>query len=170
MINSDEEFSIVVDKNDRILRYTKRGDLLPTDRIRVTTVWIEDKTGRILIAQRSPSKRLHPGLWGPAAAGGVAKGETYEQNAYKELEEEIGVTNVKLRLHDKTPVDYFDGTRRFAYSFIGILDEVPEQFTLEDAVEQVKWVDKGWLKNDLRLHPEQYVPSAVQHWHDLFLR
>lgn len=170
MINSDEELSIVVDKNDRVLRYVQRGKLKSTDRIRVTTVWIEDKTGRILIAQRSPSKRLHPGLWGPAAAGGVAKGETYEQNAYKELEEEIGVTGVQLRLHDKTVVDYFDGARRFAYSFIGILEEVPEEFTLEDAVAQVKWVGKDWLKNDLRLRPELYVPSAVQHWHDLFLR
>lgn len=169
MINPGDEYAIVVDDQDNVITYKKRRDLKSTDRIRVTGVWIENSAGKVLIAQRSYKKELHPGLWGPAAAGGVAKGESYEENAYKELEEEVGLTNIPLELVDSATVDHSDGTRRYAAWFKGYSDTAIADLTLEDAVETVKWVDKKWLAVDLKVHPEKYVPSAVEHWHQLFL-
>ncbi len=169
MINSNDEFAIIVDEQDKVLGYKKRGELHPHDRIRVTGVWLENTRGEVLIAQRSFKKDLHPGLWGPAAAGGVAKGESYEENAYKELEEEIGLTGIDLTLADKAVVEYTDGTRRVVCWFRGKYDGPAESLVLEDAVESVKWVAKSWLRKDLLEHPEHYVPSAVQHWERIFL-
>ena len=169
MINSNDEFAILVDEQDNVLGYKKRGELAHGDRIRITGVWIENSDSEVLIAQRSFKKNLHPGLWGPAAAGGVAKGESYEENAYKELEEEIGITGVPLQLADKSIVEYADGNRRVISWYRGAYDGAAEELPLEDAVETVKWVKKDWLRKDLLEHPENYVPSAVQSWERVFL-
>lgn len=169
MIDTNHEYAIIVDKDDNVLEYRKRGDLTWTDRIRVSGIWVENSKGKVLIAQRSKEKFLHPGLWGPAAAGGVEKGESYEENAYKELAEEIGVTGVTLKHVETKAVDQEDGTRRMSAWFKAIVDRDVDSLQLEDAVAQVKWVSKAWLKKDLRDNHANYVPSAHQAWNRLFL-
>ena len=44
---------------------------------------------------------LRPGYWDVAAGGMVAAGETYEQSAARELEEELGVSGVELTAHER---------------------------------------------------------------------
>lgn len=69
---------IVVDKDDKIITYKKRGTLLSKDIYRVSALWITNKKGEVLLAKRAMDKKLYPGCWGPAVAGTVEKGETYK--------------------------------------------------------------------------------------------
>ncbi len=50
---------------------------------------LENEAGEILLVKRRPDARLGPGLWG-FPAGHIESGETPEQCAKRELEEEIG--------------------------------------------------------------------------------
>ncbi len=101
----------IVNEQDEIIEYKDRDLRGEKEITRVTGLWITDSSGKILLAQRSYLKRKLPGLWGPAVAGTVEEGETYESNIIKEAEEEIGLKNIKPKLGPKmrrsTTHEYF---------------------------------------------------------------
>ena len=54
-------------------------------------IWFYNSNGEILLAQRAASKTLHPLLWDVSVAGHIDAGETVEQGAIRETNEEIGL-------------------------------------------------------------------------------
>ncbi len=162
------EEAIVVDEHDNIIQYKLRSSLATTDRIRVSAIWLTNPEGKVLIAQRAFHKSVDPGKWGPSAAGTVAKGESYEDNAYKELAEELGLTNIRLRFIKKLPITRQEGEQRFIAWFAGDVNEPSPRLVLEDAVAATKWVDKTWLSADIAKNPDTYTPSVQMHWPILF--
>ncbi|MFZ2803666.1 MAG: NUDIX domain-containing protein [Patescibacteria group bacterium] len=58
---------------------------------RTTNVFVMDLKGRILCHRRSMEKERLPGVWMTHLGGHVGQGETYEENAQKELFEEAGI-------------------------------------------------------------------------------
>lgn len=170
MINSDEEYAILVDKNDQVIGSKKRKNIKSGDCIRITGVWIENNQDQVLIAQRSSQKKLHPNLWGPTASGGVEKNESYEENAYKELYEEVGLNGIELKLVTKSHIVYAENNeQRYVAWFKGVWEGKIDGLVLEDAVAAVKWVSKDWLLQDLHQNPDHYVPSAVSDWERVYL-
>ncbi len=164
---SMDEIIIVVDEQDKVIKYKPRSNYLPNDRIRITATWVLNSKGDSLIAQRSHLKTNQPLLWGPAAAGTVVKGESYKDNALKEIEEEIGVKDIKL-----IPIDKFmwdnPGELRYCFSYKVVLDFPIEKFVIQqEEVEAVKWVSTKWLLEDVKLHPENYLNSSHK-WAELF--
>lgn len=62
-------------------------------------VWFYTQAGQILLAQRAASKTIYPLLWDVSVAGHVDAGETIEQAAIRETQEEIGLSISKSELH-----------------------------------------------------------------------
>lgn len=48
-------------------------------------------TGRLLLQKRSPDKDTHPGRWDTSVGGHVGFGQSYEEAALRETEEELGL-------------------------------------------------------------------------------
>jgi isopentenyldiphosphate isomerase len=158
----------IVDVNDNLIGHKPRHEIDYTkDIYRSACIWIEDLQGKVLLAQRSHAKDKDPGLWGPAAAGTVDQGETYESNAYKELEEEIGLTGVTLTTKAKIWVGL--PRKQFIQSFKGVCDWPVEKFVLQaEEVEAVKWISKHDLVQDVKANPNKYIPSMTE-WIKLFI-
>ena len=76
----------IVNEQDEILGYKDRDGKNREDISRITALWLTDFDGNVLLAQRAFNKKRSPGLWGPAVAGTVEEGETYEEKI-KSLEE-----------------------------------------------------------------------------------
>lgn len=131
----------IVNENDKIIGYKDRKDRNSTDIVRLSAVWVTDTEGRILLAMRALNKIHAPGKWGPAAAGTVEEGENYEDNAYKELEEEIGVTGILLR-ESKKFFRESNGTRKFIQLFLGKVPIGQKLIPEEEEIEQLKWFSK----------------------------
>ncbi|WP_149303356.1 NUDIX hydrolase [Pareuzebyella sediminis] len=55
-------------------------------------VWFYTKNGKILIQQRAKNKDTHPLLWDVSVAGHIGAGESIENSALREIQEEIGLT------------------------------------------------------------------------------
>lgn len=155
-----KERVIVVDENDTEIGTKEREMLSYGDIYRISALWITNSESQILLAQRKWTKKNDPGKWGPAVAGTVNEGETYEDNIYKEAEEEIGLTGITFALGPKRFVD--DGLHRFfAQWFIAQVDQPLDAFTpREEEVEQLAWVDKAVLLHELDAIPEKFVPNA----------
>lgn len=147
---------IIVNDKDEIIGHKERGTLARDDIYRVSALWVTDSKGNILLAQRKFTKTHDPGMWGPAVAGTLDEGETYENNIIKEAEEEIGLKGIR-------PVV---GPRRresgeynfFSQWYTLTVDKPADEFTIqEEEVEQVRWISPEELERELVQHPEKYL-------------
>ena len=154
---------IIVNENDEIIGSKERGTLNQSEIYRVSALWIQNSNGEILLAQRSFNKKNNPGKWGPAVAGTIDEGESYESNIVKEAEEEIGLKNHYFK---KSFHHFHDGEHRhFTQWFFALVDKEIEEFTIqEDEVEKIKWFTKEELLNELKNNPDKFlkvIPECV---------
>ena len=160
---------MVVDCNDQPIETKSRDDVSDTDIIRVSSLWVENSNGEVLIQQRSLTKKLGAGLWQAAVAGTVESHETYLDNVIKEAREEIGLTNFTPTEVCKRYTNTPDGKlNRIIMFYSAICNEPINYFTLEvGEAEQLKWVNKEELFKDIETYPEKYIPSA-QVWNEIY--
>lgn len=155
---------IIVDENDNEIGVKERSEITHEDIYRVSGLWLANSKGEILLAQRSFKKHpAHsPGKWGPAVAGTVEEGETYEENIIKEIEEELGLRGLKLKKAHKKFRD--NGIRRyFVQIFTSRIDKEAEEFIIQkDEVEQVKWFSPEELKERFRKNPEGFISTMEE--------
>ena len=97
---------VVVDGEDNVIEHKSREAVDREGLIyRVSALWIKNSSGESLLARRARTKTHSPGMWGPAAAGTVEEGESYEKNIIKEAEEELGVENTSFDMGPKTFIE-----------------------------------------------------------------
>ncbi|MEW6378511.1 MAG: NUDIX domain-containing protein [bacterium] len=63
---------------------------------RVIHVLVFNDAGQILLQKRALSKDIQPGKWDTSVGGHLAAGETFEQAACREMEEELSIRNVPI--------------------------------------------------------------------------
>ncbi len=95
----DEDFD-VVDALDNVIDTRHRDEVHAHDlRHRAVHILVFNQNRELLLQKRSPWKDKNPGLWDSSTAGHVDAGETYDQAAHRELQEEIGIS-----VPDLTPI------------------------------------------------------------------
>ncbi|MET4694145.1 NUDIX hydrolase YfcD [Endozoicomonas lisbonensis] len=98
--SSVEESVIVVDEHNHITGAVSRQQMRREKLChRATYVFVFDSEGRVCVQERTMTKDLYPGFFDPATGGVVAEGEEYDEAAYRELEEELGISGVPLTAH-----------------------------------------------------------------------
>jgi isopentenyl-diphosphate delta-isomerase type 1 len=99
--NQDEIFDIV-DGNDQVIGKARRGEVHGNKYLihrSIGVIVVNDK-GEIFLQQRSNTKDTDPLKWTISVSGHVERGDTYENAAKRELQEEIGI-NVPIIPFDK---------------------------------------------------------------------
>ena len=163
---SKEHKIVIVDKDDNVIGVKERLSLVDSEDIyRVSALWLTNSKGEILLAQRSFDKNNDPGKWGPAVAGTVDEGESYEENIYKEAEEELGIKDVKFKIGPKTStlerpnVKHLHFTQWFTLS----IDRDIKDFKIqEDEVEQIKWFSKEEILKINNKDPEFFLKGIEE--------
>ena len=83
----------IVDDDDRVIEVVARSVMRERRALhRCTYVFVLDPEGRLYVHRRTDSKDVYPGYHDVVAGGVNAPGETYDESAARELEEELGVT------------------------------------------------------------------------------
>ncbi|MEP7364363.1 MAG: NUDIX hydrolase YfcD [Acidobacteriota bacterium] len=92
------EIVTIVDRENRVVGVAERAEMrarrLPH---RASFVFVFRTDGRLVVERRTMHKDVWPGWHDLAAGGVVVDGESYEESARRELEEELGVRDVALR-------------------------------------------------------------------------
>ena len=88
LVNENDE---VIGKEDREIIYQKN-----MKNFRVINIIVVANDGKIVLPKRSNNRKLFPNCYDFSVGGHVSSGETYEEAAYRELEEELGISNVEL--------------------------------------------------------------------------
>ncbi|HSX43689.1 MAG TPA: NUDIX domain-containing protein [Candidatus Saccharimonadales bacterium] len=152
----------IADAVDKFIGVKDKSEIdYAKDIYRISALWLTNPQGEILIAQRSKKLKNGPLLWGPAVAGTIEEGETYESNIYKEAQEEIGVVNINFVLGPKQRVA---GLRNFFCQwFTAVIDKPETDFVLqEDEVDAVQWIKASDLVKDVRANPNEYVSEMSE--------
>ncbi|MGB0361216.1 MAG: NUDIX hydrolase YfcD [Endozoicomonas sp.] len=66
---------------------------------RATYVFVFNREGKLYVQKRTLTKDIYPGYFNPATGGVVTEGESYDQAAYRELTEELGIEGVQINPH-----------------------------------------------------------------------
>jgi 8-oxo-dGTP pyrophosphatase MutT (NUDIX family) len=93
---SDEIVAIVDERNHVVGAAPRRAMRVQRLPHRSTYVLVFNSQGHLYVQKRTLSKDVFPGYYDPAAGGVVLAGETYEQGAQRELEEEMGIRRTPL--------------------------------------------------------------------------
>lgn len=162
--------AILVDEQGNFIGHKERNSLAAGDAVAVSGLWVENSQGEVLIAQRSMNKTTSPGLWGPAAAGTLEPGETFESNIIKEAAEEIGLSVSEpeevYRVHHWRP----DKTGRYTAWFRTKVDKPIGSFKLQkEEVAAVKWITKSDLLDQTKTNPQLFV-SNPERWQQMLER
>lgn len=85
---------IAVDEEDNAIELVNRLDAHTGEGIRhrAFTVMVFDRNDRILLAQRSPRKRLWDTYWDGTVASHPSEGESYEEATRSRLQDELGIS------------------------------------------------------------------------------
>ncbi len=152
----------LVNNKDEVIGLKERDELdYNTDIYRVSALWLTNSEGKALLAKRAAVKKKDPNMWGPAVAGTLDEGETYDQNIYKEAEEEIGLTGVKFKKGPKMSVKH--PRTYFCQWYFARLDRDIEEFVMqEEEVAELAWFDIKDVIAELKINPSKYVPAMQQ--------
>jgi 16S rRNA (adenine1518-N6/adenine1519-N6)-dimethyltransferase len=159
-LTNNERFP-VVDKNDRIVRYASRSEVHGNNlRHRAIHILISNPIGEVYLQQRSRWKDRHPLRWDSSAAGHVVAGESYDETARRELEEELGIT-VPLKKISKLPASKRTD-QEFVWVYRGEVagNPTPNRTEIETGIFFPETMIDGWVA----ARPEDFAPGFIECW------
>ena len=162
---SADELLDIVDAEDRVVGQALRGEAYAR-RLRHRCVFIlaRDAEDRVFVHRRTAEKLVFPSLYDMFVGGVVGAGESYDEAAKREAEEELGVDGL-------APTPLF----RFLYetpehSWWSAVYETRVTGPVDPQTEEVAWHD--FLTEEqlvARLPGWEWVPDGLAVWHHLTL-
>lgn len=94
-MNPADEILDIVDENDEVVGQAPRGEATARG-LRHRCVFIEarDAEGRVFVHRRTATKMVFPSHYDMFVGGVVGAGESYDEAALREAEEELGVSGL----------------------------------------------------------------------------
>jgi 16S rRNA (adenine1518-N6/adenine1519-N6)-dimethyltransferase len=151
---------IVVDEEDNEIGTEYMMDAIRKGMIRrASRVYVFNESGQLLVQQRSKNV-LKPLILDQSAAGHVDIGETYEQAAYRELCEELGLENVVLELVETSfrTTDFYNAIYK-----VTVPDGTEIKYDPEE-LNAVLWCDTEKLTKDMEVEPDKFTPAFKEAW------
>lgn len=154
---------VYVDKNDNVIGAGSISEAIEGGiRVRIARVFLTNNKGELLIQKRSQTISL-PGKWDQTAAGHVDEGEDYAEAATRELQEEMGVRDVKLHEVAKYYAEEGDEIKtkkRFNKIFTGVYDG--EVKIDNDEVSDYQWIDLATLEERMKNIPDDFTQGFIE--------
>lgn len=95
--NPPAELVVIVDRENNVIGSVTRREMRERGLLhRSTYILALRANGDLFVQRRTTTKDVYPGYWDPAAGGVVQAGESYEESAARELEEELGIRGVPV--------------------------------------------------------------------------
>ncbi|MFJ3305751.1 NUDIX hydrolase [Streptomyces sp. NPDC086549] len=158
-MSAADEILDIVDENDQVIGQSPRGEAYARGlRHRCVFIQARDSAGRIFVHRRTPVKLVFPSLYDMFVGGVVSAGETYDDAALREAEEELGVTGLPRPSH-LFKFLYDDEAGRTWWSAVY---EVRCDLPVRPQAEEIAWHD--FLAEDeveRRLEEWEWVPDGL---------
>ncbi|MFF7450759.1 MULTISPECIES: NUDIX domain-containing protein [unclassified Streptomyces] len=151
-MSSADEILDIVDEDDRVVGQSPRGEAYAKGlRHRCVFIQARDRAGRLFVHRRTATKLVFPSLYDMWVGGVVGAGESYDEAALREAEEELGVSGLPAP-EFLFKFLYDDGAGRTWWSSVY---EVRCELPVNPQVEEVAWYD---------FLPEAEVERRLDEW------
>ncbi|MGW2644405.1 NUDIX hydrolase [Streptomyces sp. NPDC001393] len=151
-MNPADEILDIVDENDQVIGQCPRGEAYANGlRHRCVFIQARDAAGRLFVHRRTATKLVFPALYDMFVGGVVGAGESYDEAALREAEEELGVTGLP-RPRYLFKFLYDDGAGNSWWSAVY---EVRCELPVQPQAEEVQWHD---------FLPDQEVERRLGEW------
>lgn len=130
----------------------------------IVRVMLENPKGLILLQKRSPTITRFPNRLDHSVAGHVDEGEAYETAAQREMFEEIGLKDIKLKeiAHYYSEEQYKGSVlKRFNKLYQGKINFTPKNLS-EDEVAEVRWFDINDIKKLVKSNSDNFTPGLIE--------
>ncbi|KOG43367.1 NUDIX hydrolase [Streptomyces resistomycificus] len=158
-MSAADEILDIVDENDQVIGVSPRGEAYAKGlRHRCVFIRARDAEGRVFVHRRTPTKLVFPSLYDMFVGGVVGAGESYDDAALREAEEELGVSGLP-RPEFLFKFLYDNGAGQTWWSAVY---EVRCDLPVDPQVEEVSWHD--FLPEDeveRRLTEWEWVPDGL---------
>ncbi|MFD0312029.1 NUDIX domain-containing protein [Streptomyces sp. NPDC059517] len=158
-MSSADEILDVVDEHDEVVGRARRGDVYARGmRHRCAFIEVRDAQGRLFVHRRTSTKLVFPSLYDMFVGGVVGAGESYDEAALREAEEELGVTGL-ARPTFLFKFLYEDGAGKSWWSAVY---EVRCEVAVRPQVEEVAWhafLSEGEVEE--RVGVWEFVPDGL---------
>ncbi|ANS64143.1 NTP pyrophosphohydrolase [Streptomyces lincolnensis] len=158
-MSAADEILDIVDEHDRVIGRSPRGEAYARGlRHRCVFIRARDAQGRLFVHRRTPTKLVFPSLYDMFVGGVVGAGESYDDAALREAEEELGVSGLP-RPEFLFKFLYDDGAGRTWWSAV---HEVRCELPVSPQAEEVAW--HAFLTDDeveAHLRDWQWVPDGL---------
>lgn len=158
---SENEVFEIVDESNRIIGKARRSEFHGNPDLihRTVHLLIFHPDGRILLQKRSFDKDIQPGKWDSAVGGHLELGETFEQAAFRETNEELGIEikgSLNFLFDSKIRNDIeSENVKVFSYLHSG-----PFSYC-KNEIDQIKFWGRIELEKTLNENPEIFTPNLI---------
>ena len=123
----------------------------------VANIWVVDREGRILCSQRSKLVPANKLKWQSKFGGHVLAGNTFLENAIKELKEEAGLTATEADLI-LVSKNVNQSHKHFSENFMLLFDHVIHEVRFIDGeTAAIKWMSFEEYMQDRQSNPGKWV-------------
>jgi isopentenyl-diphosphate delta-isomerase len=167
MIHStDNEILEIVDSHDNVVGTATRAEIHRKGlQHRAVHIFVFNADGQMYVQRRSAAKDRHPLKLDSSAAGHVDPGETYQQTAVRELNEELSV-NAAVSEVLKIPACELTDNEHVVL-FAAVTDQEPKP-NLEEILSG-RFMSGEELSASMKENPNDFVPAFILLWNE-FLR
>lgn len=166
IVSFDDEPLILVDAQDREVGVADKASCHVGDGKlhRALSVFLFDEENRLLLQQRSVSKRLWPGVWANSCCSHPRRGESTPAAAVRRVREELGLeAELQALFSFEYHAHYGSGSEHeLCHVFIGRLVGVPQPNAHEIAA--LKLMTPQALDEALRVDSGLYAPWLHLEW------
>jgi len=130
----------IIDEDENIIRTVPKEEARKNNLLRRgADVLVFNSEGKLLIHKRAAIKKSFPNFWSIRVGGWVDSGETPDQAAIRETNEEIGTKNIDLKFLFKYrfKLDPDDNNLQYLYKTIYDGEVIPQ----EEEVSEYEWVN-----------------------------
>jgi isopentenyl-diphosphate delta-isomerase len=153
------EHVILVDANDRAVGTMEKMEAHRKGILhRAFSVLLFNDAGQVLLQKRSKGKYHSSGLWTNTCCSHPLPGESMEDATRRRLREEMGIDLQPTFFYSflyKAPLDHGLIEHELDHVFVGTFNGSPNINRKE--VEDWKYVDLKWLKEDILKNPSDYT-------------
>lgn len=164
--STDLEILEIVDSDDSVIGTATRAEIHREGLMhRAVHIFVFDPAGEIYVQRRAASKDRHPLKLDSSAAGHVDPGESYEQTAVRELQEELGISATVEKILRAAACEQTDNEHVMLFKVETDLEPSPNP-------EEVQWggfMSPEKLSRLMKENPEDFVPAFILLWNE-FLR
>ncbi|MFI8534401.1 NUDIX hydrolase [Streptomyces aquilus] len=158
-MSAADEILDILDEHDQVVGQSPRGEAYARGlRHRCVFIQARDAAGRLFVHRRTPTKLAFPSLYDMWVGGVVGAGESYDDAALREAEEELGVSGLPEPAF-LFKFLYDDGAGQSWWSAVY---EVRCELPVSPQVEEIAWHD--FLTEDeveRRLTEWEWVPDGL---------